>query len=61
MSQEKKIPIEDHEYDDYEWGHKEDSEKTEWEEYFRSKNRKWIDDSDDEHGQDQFVLQSEWN
>ena len=49
LNQEKKKPTEDHEYDENEWSFKDDSEKIEWEEHYKSRSSMWgKDDEKDE-------------
>jgi len=39
----------DYGHDHYEWGFKDDSERTEWEEYYKSRNTKlMVEDGDDD-------------
>jgi hypothetical protein len=41
LKQIRKISESDYGHDEQEWGHKDDSEKLEWEEYYTNRSRKW--------------------
>ncbi|MBI3622552.1 hypothetical protein HY212_00540 [Candidatus Pacearchaeota archaeon] len=57
MNNGKKKSVRDYGHDDYEWGFKDDYEKTEWEEHYERRNRKWRKEVDEKD--EQFRSKSE--